>query len=347
MLAMMGLIGFAAWNSGTNLVYLMFALLIAFFLVHGSVVWVTLLRIDVERTCPPHVTAMKEAPVTITVRNRRRRFPSYGLQISDHLAGNGLLGIVLAPVVPAGGTRLFQYCALFPRRGLFVFHHLRVSTRFPFGFAERSTKYLKPAEVLVYPRMFDISEALLEMSNDLGDRETRQRGLGTDLYGLREYVDGEHTKRIHWKSSAKARRLMVMEHERDEQKRSTIRFDNYIPASARTDRQVLDEFEKAVSFTASIARQLVQAGHEVALETASGGVPFGSGTAHLLRIMRTLALIEPARIKSVLPMPRKPVADFEIRFREGIETGKATATRLIDVRSWEVINGRLVRTAMS
>src|SRR5688572_10686382 len=65
---LMMLVGFAAWHSGTNLLYLVFAMLIGFFLAQGVLVWLCLLGVDARRVVPAHIVAQQEVliPVVIT-----------------------------------------------------------------------------------------------------------------------------------------------------------------------------------------------------------------------------------------------------------------------------------------
>src|SRR5262245_35778401 len=77
------LVGGAAWHSGTNLLYLIFAVLIAVFCSHGFMVWVALRRISVDRVVPRHVFTGKPAVIGVTLHNRRRFLPGYAFRVID------------------------------------------------------------------------------------------------------------------------------------------------------------------------------------------------------------------------------------------------------------------------
>ena len=53
-----------------------------------------------------------------------------------------------------------------------------------------------------------------------------------------------------------------------------------------------EDFERAVSCLASVARELLNHGYQVEALTRAGRVPFDQGQGHLMRILRAMALIE-------------------------------------------------------
>ena len=136
-ICLMGMIGFAAWHSGANLLYLMFAMMIGFFLVQGMLVWTCLLRLDVTRKLPRTATALEEIEAKLLVNNRKPVLNSYGLRIVDYLEKDQPLGAAFVVSVRHGSALETVYRAVFPQRGLCTLKRMIISTRYPFGLVQR------------------------------------------------------------------------------------------------------------------------------------------------------------------------------------------------------------------
>ena len=343
----MVLIGFAAWHSGANLLYLMFAMLIGFFLVQGIAVWMCLLGIDVTRVVPRTVTALEEVDVKFEISNRKRYFNSYGLRILDYFDRDESLGAAFVVNLPRHSKTQAQYRAVFPRRGMVTMRKMVVSTRYPFGFAQRAMTLKRKDHVLVYPPAVDVSLVSADMRVEFGEHESRRKGVGTDLYGLKEYVPGDHVRHIHWRSSAKAQRLMTMEYENEERQKVSLILHNRVSGAEQQDARVRAEFEKALTFVASFCRDLVPAGYEVQLITDSGIVPFGVGPRHLMRLLRACALLElNASNARARVSPEASSVYLEVFYADGSGPPMAGVPAL-DVRLWDITDRKFVRRSVA
>jgi uncharacterized protein (DUF58 family) len=342
----MQLVGFAAWHSGTNLLYLIFAMLIAFFLAHGLFVWLNLQGLSAKRQFPREIHALKPFALHVEVTNRKRWLNSYGLAVADMLPDGSAYAAGLLPSVSRNASAIVECQAFFPRRGRYRLQHLRIITRYPFGLVERSRLVRTPDEVVVLPPVADVSEVLRSLTSDIGEFESPYRGAGTDFSGLREYQPGEHARRIHWRSTARAQRIMVMEFQREEHRTVCLWLDNYCPADEQNDPVGAGLFERAVILTASLALSLLQSEYEVSLRTASGSVPSGSGAHQAHRILGALALLEmcpkPGAVPSVADREDTVV---EIRFR-GLPAARRRSLA-VDAREWSLQNGAFSRVATS
>src|SRR3972149_5391493 len=68
------------------------------------------------------------------------------------------------------------------------------------------------AEVVVRPRYQVVNDLPVGVS-DNGGAEVPQHRRGYELFGIREYLPGDPARHIHWRSSARHRRLLVKEFE--------------------------------------------------------------------------------------------------------------------------------------
>jgi uncharacterized protein (DUF58 family) len=283
-------VGFAAMNTMVQLLYLLFALMSGLLVVSSFLATRNLRGLGLRRSVPPLAEAQKPAAVTIHATNGKRRLASASLRVTDEMDDQVAVGAVFFDQVPAKGEAAEQYDCVFPRRGIYRFGRLRVATRWPFGLIERSYVIDDRAEVLVLPATIDVTEPLNEAALDLGELDVNRRGQGAGLFNIREHGLGDGSRNIHWKVSARRGMLMVREYEAEERRRMSVAIDNR--AADLMDGDLRLDFERAVVLAASVAEALVRRGWEVELLTASGRVGFGAGEAHLLRMKRTLAMLE-------------------------------------------------------
>jgi uncharacterized protein (DUF58 family) len=281
-------IGVAAINTGNNLLYLILAMMLSMIILSGILSEISLRMVDVNRSLPREVFAGRPFLVRITASNRKRVFPSVSLTFQDYIEGTAA-GSRYFLKIPANG-KLTDSCQLtLGKRGVQTFRGGRLSTRYPFGLFLKSKEAGEESEVLVYPRIMDVKELLSESGVDEGEIESRIKGRGTDLYGLRGYLLGDDMRSIHWKTSAKLARLYVREFEREDARRATLILDDCIPEGFEAP------LEKSISIAASLASHFLYKGYQVGLMTSTEEVPLGIGTDQLYRILRVLALITPGR----------------------------------------------------
>ncbi|MCX8037548.1 MAG: DUF58 domain-containing protein [Candidatus Sumerlaeia bacterium] len=293
-------IGLAATNTGTNLLYLIFSLMLAFLVVSGFVSVRTLKKIKVERSLPRHIVAGETVDIRVTVRNNKRLACSYGLQVSDTLRDGTVAGCCYFLRVPPRGEASAVYPCVFHRRGLYPFYRLVVTTTYPFGLVRRSVSIAANQDVLVYPQILPWERLGLESPPDLGERESRRKGAGTSLYGLREQHPSEGARWIHWKKTAQTDRLMRREFEAEEKKNVCLVLDNGLHDPG--DPAQIEAFEHAVILTASVAHHLLRSDHQVELVTRSGRIAYNTGPHQRYRILRALALIQPVVLTDEKPL---------------------------------------------
>ena len=98
-------------------------------------------------------------------------------------------------------------------RGRYAFDTVRLTIEDPFGLARASLVHGEPQALVVYPRLVALTRLFSEgraQSQD-GRRLLLRRPTGYELHGVREYVEGESLRNVHWRSTARRGRLMVKE----------------------------------------------------------------------------------------------------------------------------------------
>ena len=75
------IIGFAAWNNGNNLLYLVLSAMIGFLIAANLIARVSLADMSIQLRFPDHIFAGEPANISVTLLNHKRFMPSYSLMI--------------------------------------------------------------------------------------------------------------------------------------------------------------------------------------------------------------------------------------------------------------------------
>ena len=83
----------------------------------------------------------------------------------------------------------------------------------PFGLAHARIQLDRADQMLVYPRVYELEGLFTDGGTPGGDRgrSMLHRTAGYDLHSIREHQVGESLRRVHWRSTARRRQLMVKE----------------------------------------------------------------------------------------------------------------------------------------
>ncbi|MDT0186651.1 DUF58 domain-containing protein [Microbacterium sp. ARD31] len=139
-------------------------------------------------------------------------------------------------------------------RGVYLVGPVTYEKTDPVGLVTRRFSTGEPLELLVAPRVTDLSVFAGGLTNDL-DGATSQQLSMSDLafHALREYVPGDDLRHVHWRSSAKAGQLLVRQYHETRRGHVTVLVDD-----ARSSYPRLRDFELAVSVATSIALRAVR-----------------------------------------------------------------------------------------
>ncbi len=283
-------IGFAAINTGNNLLFLILGMMLALIVGSGVLSELTLRSLVVSRHSPERIFAGKPFLMGIGLANQKRRLPSFSIEVEDLLAGRSLDKKCYFLKVPAGRTQHTSYRHTFARRGLYRFSGYQISTKFPFALFRKSRPVDDGFEIVVYPTVFPIFPPAGQQA-DLGELAIARIDRRGDFHAMREYQPGDDPRAIHWRKSAQLSRLVIRENEDQATRRIAIFLDNRQRCAAPSEAE-LEQQEQAVSHAASLAVHYIKRGYTVRLVTRSEGVSAGTGPAQLTRILRTLALLE-------------------------------------------------------
>ncbi len=308
-LAIIALVFGGAMIKEVNLLLILAGMLLGPFLLNWRAVKANLRGLKVERNLPLRICAGDVLSVDLNLTNTRKRLSSWAVVVEDQIQreslnarGNHRRPAVLRPAVlfpyaPAGQTRKGLYRGRLVERGRYRLGPFRASTRFPFGLFSRTITLGEPETLVVLPRLGRLTqgwEARRRQALAGSDRRRQQPGAEGDFYGVREWRSGDGRRLIHWRSSARAGKLVVRQLERPRSRDVAVVLDLWQPEPHLSEHA--ENVELAVSFAATVIADLCRkGGSNIYLGIANGkpectGGPASSAT--LQRLMEQLALSE-------------------------------------------------------
>jgi len=300
-------VGFAAINTGNNLLYLLLGMMLSLIIASGIMSEMSLRSLTVTRQPPTRIHARRPFLMGIGLANGKKRLPSFSIEVEDLVGTKPLDKKCYFLKLPAGRLQHTSYRHTFPRRGRYTYSGFRLSTKFPFALFRKSRLVELTTEVIVFPQLAQLGHAAPPRARVAGLEAQGRKGREGDFHGLREFRDGDDPRDIHWRSTAKAGRTLVREHEEEAARRVTIFLDNGLPdGESCPDELAKDGLERAISLAASLAADYLERGYAVRVLTRGDVVPpWLQGSPQLVRLLRTLALLP-----TMLPeVPFPAVAD--------------------------------------
>lgn len=238
-------IGAAAVNTGNNVLYFIFSLMLGLIVVSGMASRRIMMGLSPRVEFPEHIFSGAPGVCYVTIKNRKKRLPAIGIQF---LVSHKMFPRISRYFfhIPPGGSVNGYASVVFPRRGVFRLEELELQTHFPFSFLIKISRYFPEQSVRVYPRVYRFSDEMIARFTEGMLVESPYRGESHQLLHLRNYTPQDSSKRIHWKASAKTEKLLVKEFQREQGRDLYIYFDCY--GSEQEDIR-----ERTISFIASLA----------------------------------------------------------------------------------------------
>ena len=250
---------FAAWIFGSRALYPVATGLV--FAVALAVGWVRL------STRPPHVRRHGAArdvvegddvrvdlvvestgsipPPTLVAHERPGRLDERRVEL-HHVGGRRFAGGYELRAVP---------------RGRYAFQTVRLTIEDPFALAHADLEQGEPQALVVYPRLVSLERLFSEGGAHAQDgrRLLLRRPTGFELHSVREYIEGESLRKVHWPTTARSGRLMVKELEDAPRDEVAVLLDG--DARSGTDRS----FDVAVRAAGSVLQAHVRRRRRCAL----------------------------------------------------------------------------------
>lgn len=305
-------VGFAAVNTGNNLLYLLLGMLLALIIVSGLMSELSLRDLTVVRRLPTRAQVGRPHLVEIEVFNHKRRVPSYAIEVEDLRAGQPADKRCFFLKISPKSAQVAAYRRTPARRGRDTHVAFRIATRFPFGLFEKSREVPAQGELVIYPAVDAVNLPNHGQGRLTGGDASLGRGNGDDYIGMRLLREGEDRRDVHWRKSAAVGQLVMRERARDVRPDVLLVIDVVRPEGAGEDWS--NGFERRIRDVASRAVAHIKRGDAVAVRTNAGEAVRGDRTTGADPLLRFLALLDekPAGSDVDAPTPKPapgPVPD--------------------------------------
>jgi len=253
----------------------------------------------------------------------RSFIPKVWLKISDQAELLSGAGSRVLTWIGGSKSRTYVAYSMLNKRGWFDLGPTQIESGDLFGMLLFRKKVKAQSRLLVIPYTFDIDKFPDPFGMLPGGRALRQKTLEMTPYaaGVREYVQGDPLKRIHWPTSARKQELIVKEFEKDPlaevwiflDARSNVHMQQDVRRGQalgelwwlkqrRTYSLPPDTDEYAISIAASISKYYIRQRREVGLVSVGQRhmiLPAQRGERQLGKILETLAVL---KIEGDLPL---------------------------------------------
>ncbi|MBK9261332.1 MAG: DUF58 domain-containing protein [Polyangiaceae bacterium] len=283
-------VGFAAINTGNNLLYLLLGMLVSLMLVSGVMSELSLRDLTVTRRLPTRAQVGRAHLVEIEVYNHKKRVPSYAIEVEDLRAGQPADKRCFFLKISPSSAQVAAYRRTPARRGRDRHTGFRIATRFPFGLFEKSREVSSDGELVIYPAVDPVRLPPEERGRMVGGVGTSGRGSSDETYCLRPMRDGDDPRDIYWRKSAVLGQTVLRERARETRPDTRLVVNNIRPKD--TDDQFSARFEKHIREIASRAVAHIKRGDGVIVRTTVGEESRGDRNIGADRILRFLALLD-------------------------------------------------------
>jgi uncharacterized protein (DUF58 family) len=285
-----------AINSQNNLLFWLFGVAIATLIVSGMFSGNALMQIRLEAQAIPDAFAGDVVRLHYMVSSKSKFFPLFAAMISEIPDDQHPVGTFEpAAILHLGPNQRVKVMGSFTptRRGRYTVRQMRLSTRFPFGLLQKSLVFECQRSMVILPYQLAIKPELVRVVQGHGEevrKRTDSSGTSNEYWGLREYVPGDPKRSIAWKPSARRNSLVVIEHAQPIATKLWIWITD--PSSSFPNDS--EGVERAISLGASLIAHAAKRGVPVGLWAPTLGlrIPPGSGRAHMIRCLRSLATAE-------------------------------------------------------
>ncbi len=281
------LVGAIAVNSGNNLVYLTFSVVLSFLILSGLLSYYNQRNIEVIINLPDMIFAGENTTISAQIVNKSP-IPKFFLTL-EVLNKKAYFEEIDQKSIKTLKIK-------FEKRGKFTLESVKIISTFPFNFFVRSRTIRLKRDVVVYPQIKKVAlkiRAKTGQSNNEISRLVKQES--DEFYSIRQYKNGDNSKIINWKASAKLGKIMVTEYTSTENNRALIVLDNskYLYNS-------IEEFENTVIKVSSFVYECYKSGTKVSL-ISEITLPFAKSTAHFKSIFNFLSTV---KLKDSLPIKK-------------------------------------------
>lgn len=166
-----------------------------------------------------------------------------------------------------GEYREFEYHVVPDERGGDFFRGTFFRQQCPLGLVDKIVKLRTEQPLRVYPnvlalREFDLLKQKGKLSQ-MGIRQSRLRGLGSEFESLRDYSQGDDYRKVDWKATARRGKLVVRQYEQERNQAVLIVLD--VGRKMLSEVDGVTKLDHALDSILLLAHAVVTAGDNVGL----------------------------------------------------------------------------------
>ncbi len=269
--------------------YLMAAILLAIPLVSYLIGKYALKEVRVRRFGPE--TAVEGEPFLVEFELQHRAELLRDLLTAQDVTADWMVQEAVVPDPERPGH--IRATMRVDRRGHYILSAVELTATDPLGLFVYHRRAHQETEFLIYPRPMALPETLLGREARSG-RESRslltRRGASLEMHSTREYQPGDELRHIHWPSTARTGKLVVVERAEPTDRTTWIALD----LLAGSERGVAPQtsLDVAARLAAAAAHDALAKGEAVGLflpDMETSTVPPGRGTDHYYTLLGALA----------------------------------------------------------
>jgi uncharacterized protein (DUF58 family) len=250
-------VGVAAYNSASNILFITLSLLLGCLVLSGVLSWLNFRGLYWRLEVDSPMRAGREHPAALILRNEKRLLPTQALtfEVANTSGTHPKLLRLRDRLDPQHETRI-DWLVCPAKRGVERVELTYVGSLFPFGFLRKGLAGEAACDVLVWPAPVEYRRFAVAAWRRLQPGESQARsGQNGDLLTLRNYRPGDSHRQIHWKASARLRKLVVRQFSIDSEEAFTLWFRT----TARIWKNA-EQFELLCSLAATLAEDLFKQG---------------------------------------------------------------------------------------
>ena len=283
-------VGFAAINTGNNLLYILLGMLLSLIVVSGVMSDLSLRHLTVTRRLPARAQVGRAHLVEIEVYNHKKRVPSYAIEVEDLRAGQPADKRCFFLKISPLSAQVAAYRRTPAKRGRDRHTGFRIATRFPFGLFEKSREVETEGDLIIYPAVDPIRLPSEDPGRRTGGDGASGRGGGDETFGLRIMRDGDDPRDIYWRKSTMRDQLILRERARETRPDIELIIDTIRPRVEPDG--FAQQFERRIREVASRAVAHIKRGDGVIVASNLGERVRADRTLGADPVLRFLALLD-------------------------------------------------------
>ena len=249
-------LGLAAYNTSSNILFLTLSLLLSSLVLSGILSWFNFRKLQWELRAPTHLRVGEVGMTEVDLVNQKVFLPSMAIcfRVETEMT-EASERLYMQQALSAGESCKLEWTFVPLQRGYFELRLSGVQSQFPFGFLEKTVGSDSEASVLVWPARIDYSFQAAPGGQRISAGVSRKSaGLGNDLLNIRPYARGDPPRLVHWKATARMRRLMIRQLAQEGESGYHLQLD---PDASRWSPK---QFEVLCSLACSLADDLFHLG---------------------------------------------------------------------------------------